>query len=661
MNIKSLQSKITAYPWLKPRNMLGLCLLMATVFIVAYSYVTAKEMVGFAVNSATNAATDVAEVIRKKALDAATEQLVTRARAKAFQVQAELDEAMGVAATLAEVFSGMKTAGVAVDVGRDSVNSMLKTILENNKTFVAAYTCWEPDAFDMLDLAFAGAREHDKTGRFIPYWYRTDNSKIGHIPSQDYENTETYPSGVRKGEYYLGPRESGTPQIINPYPRVIGDKEVWITSVVVPIKSDGAFVGIAGIDLSLDFLQRLAQEVAGTLFMGKGKVMFISHNGTLAATSGSPDNIGRHIKNLLANWEKNMKYITSGEEVSEIDKGEVSVFTPLTLEETDTPWSVHIVVPENVIQADAKAIHEKMMSDAVSIGESLTSESSKAIGKQMGVGLVLATASVLIIILIRALEKKDEKRTLQLAETNNELRETLDDLKKTQGQLIESEKMAALGGLVAGVAHEINTPVGVSVTDASFLEAETKRFSELQTSGKMKRSDFEQYIKDALGASSNILRNLMWAAELIKSFKQVAVDQSSEEQRRFGLKAYISEILLSLRPKYKRTEHTITVNCPEDLEIESYPGAFSHIVTNLVTNSLIHGFEGIEKGEIVFNVSAHENELLFSYKDNGKGMDDESIRQIFDPFFTTKRGQGGTGLGMHIVYNLVAHTLGGQL
>ncbi|MCP4347627.1 MAG: GAF domain-containing protein [Desulfobacterales bacterium] len=262
--------------------------------------------------------------------------------------------------------------------------------------------------------------------------------------------------------------------------------------------------------------------------------------------------------------------------------------------------------------------------------------------------------TVQVTELLNNLEHKVSERTSQLEES-------LEHLKKTQDQLVQSEKMAALGGLVAGVAHEINTPVGIGVTEASFLQEKTKFFSEAYTSGNLKRSDFEKYIKNAIGASDSILSNLERAAELITSFKQVAVDQSSEERRRFVLKTYISEILLSLHSKYKKTSHTIAVNCPEDLEIDSYPGVFSQVITNFVTNSLIHGFEGIEKGEIVFDISAEGDELLFRYSDNGRGMDDECLRQVFEPFFTTKRTRGGTGLGMHVVYNLVTQRLGGHL
>ncbi|MCP4345323.1 MAG: response regulator [Desulfobacterales bacterium] len=256
--------------------------------------------------------------------------------------------------------------------------------------------------------------------------------------------------------------------------------------------------------------------------------------------------------------------------------------------------------------------------------------------------------------LVNNLEHKVEERTLQL-------QESLENLRMTQDHLVQSEKMAALGGLVAGVAHEINTPVGLGVTEASFMKQKTDEFSERYGSGNLKRSDFEKYIKNATECTASILTNLERAAELIVSFKQVAVDQTGDVKRRFALKPYISEILLSLRSKYKKTSHTITVNCPEDAEIDSYPGAFSQIVTNFVTNSLLHGFEGIEKGEIRFDVTTEGDELLFRYSDNGRGMNEESLGRIFDPFFTTKRTRGGTGLGMHIVFNLVTRTLGGQI
>ncbi|WDP92480.1 MAG: response regulator [Desulfobacter sp.] len=266
----------------------------------------------------------------------------------------------------------------------------------------------------------------------------------------------------------------------------------------------------------------------------------------------------------------------------------------------------------------------------------------------------------------KAFERKkfiaDKARYQQdLESANRELKISLDTLERTRDQLVQSEKMAALGELVAGVAHEINTPVGVGVTAASFLDAKTKEFSGLYESGELKRSELENYLKTVKEVSNSILINMERAAELISSFKQVAVDQSSETRRRFNLKDYINEILLSLRPRYKKTAHTIEVNCADNIEINSYPGAFSQILNNLIMNSLLHGFSDTAEGKMEIEIAREDNGVKFVYRDNGCGMTEAHKEKVFDPFFTTMRGKGGTGLGMSILFNLVTQTLKGTV
>lgn len=244
---------------------------------------------------------------------------------------------------------------------------------------------------------------------------------------------------------------------------------------------------------------------------------------------------------------------------------------------------------------------------------------------------------------------------------NVKLNESMDELRQAQEQLVEAEKMAALGGLVAGVAHEINTPVGVGVTAISFLQDKINDLTDIQTRKGVEPEEINQFLKTASEASLTIYRNLKRAAELVKHFKQVAVDQFTETPRSFDLKEYIDGTLLSLRYQYKRTGHMIKVNCPEHLVINSYPGVFSQIITNLVMNSLIHGMEGIENGEMIFNIAKDNGYLHLQYRDNGNGMSEETARKVFEPFYTTRRAQGGSGLGMHIVYNIVTQTLGGMI
>lgn len=252
-------------------------------------------------------------------------------------------------------------------------------------------------------------------------------------------------------------------------------------------------------------------------------------------------------------------------------------------------------------------------------------------------------------------------RAEELQQANQSLQNSLETLLLAQNHLIQSEKMTALGNLVAGIAHEINTPLGIGVTATSYLQQKTHEIHNLYSSGKMTRSDLERYLHTTEESTAMILGNLSRAAEQIQSFKQVAIDQTSDEMHRFNVKSHLHELLLSLHPKLKETPHVVTLHCPEDFEITSYPGAFSQIITNLMMNSLQHGFEYQEQGEITIDIRKEARELHLRYHDNGRGMTEEELAHIFEPFYTTKRGRGGTGLGLHIVYALVTQKLKGQI
>jgi ligand-binding sensor domain-containing protein/signal transduction histidine kinase len=245
--------------------------------------------------------------------------------------------------------------------------------------------------------------------------------------------------------------------------------------------------------------------------------------------------------------------------------------------------------------------------------------------------------------------------------TNEELEQALMRLKLAQAQLVQSEKMASLGSLVAGIAHEINTPVGVGVTAASTLQEWAQRLQESHREGRLTRSELDNFIAVCGDSTQILMTNLQRAAELIRSFKQVAVDQSSDERRRFRLKEYLDEILLSLAPRLNRTGHTVTVDCPEALELDSFPGAVAQILTNLITNSLVHAFPDGRAGRITLEAREDGDSVVLRYADDGAGIPPDHLNRIYDPFFTTRRGTGGSGLGLHIVYNLVTQRLGGTI
>ncbi|MDC7125867.1 MAG: cache domain-containing protein [Spirochaetales bacterium] len=242
-----------------------------------------------------------------------------------------------------------------------------------------------------------------------------------------------------------------------------------------------------------------------------------------------------------------------------------------------------------------------------------------------------------------------------------ELQHSITELYEAQSKLAESEKMAALGGLVAGVAHEINTPIGIAVTASSHLQEETYKFSSKYKNNDLTSDDFEDYIKTALSSSNMMLELMNRAAEQVKSFKMVAVDQAADDLRVINLKEYINTVLLSLRPELKKYKHEINIDCDNSLEITTYPGAISQIFSNLIMNSVIHGFEDIDNGHILIKAQKAGDVISIQYSDDGKGMASDKMVHIFEPFFTTKRGQGGSGLGMNIVYNLVTQNIDGKI
>ncbi|MEH8021917.1 sensor histidine kinase [Rheinheimera metallidurans] len=263
--------------------------------------------------------------------------------------------------------------------------------------------------------------------------------------------------------------------------------------------------------------------------------------------------------------------------------------------------------------------------------------------------------------LTQSLEQKITLRTDALKTSNQELLNTLATLHQYQSQIVETEKMASLGQMVAGVAHEVNTPIGLGVTASTLLQ---DKLTDVQTAfedKKLTSSQLAKFLADSKENLAIIYRNLERAASLISSFKQVAVDQSNQNRRQFNMLQLINEVLLSLKPNLKKTQHQVVVNCAAELVIDSKPGPINQILINLIMNSLIHAFDNIEQGEITIDITVTNNNCQLVYSDNGVGVPESIKKRIFDPFVTTKRGEGGSGLGLHLVYNLVTQALNGKV
>jgi signal transduction histidine kinase len=275
--------------------------------------------------------------------------------------------------------------------------------------------------------------------------------------------------------------------------------------------------------------------------------------------------------------------------------------------------------------------------------------------------LVLAAiivATVAMMLFLRRIVAANEI----IRKTQARVEAALTRQQEMQDELVQAEKLAALGGLVAGVAHEINTPVGITLSAATHLEAETQKTDRTYQAGELTEEGLAEYFATARQAAQLMTLNSQRAADLIQGFKQVAVDQTGSEQRCFDLATYIDEVLLSLRPRLRKTRIEITVDCPAELTLDSLPGAFSQVLTNLIMNSLVHAFEPDQTGHIHITANLEgDDQVRLIYRDDGRGIPPELHAKVFEPFFTTRRSKGGSGLGLHIVHTIVTQSLKGSI
>jgi signal transduction histidine kinase len=261
------------------------------------------------------------------------------------------------------------------------------------------------------------------------------------------------------------------------------------------------------------------------------------------------------------------------------------------------------------------------------------------------------------------LEETVTQRTAELTASNAELSQALATLQKAQRELVESEKLASLGRLVAGVAHELNTPLGNALTVVSALEDRYKQLEAMLAGAvQLRRSTLEELARDTRRGQDILQRNVQKAADLVRDFKQVAIDQTADLRRDFDLAKVVEDVLVMVEPSFKHTPFAIETDLCHGLMMNSYPGALGQVLTNLLMNALLHGFEGMEQGRVTVHCAKlTETEVELGVRDDGRGMDESVRRRIFDPFFTTKLGTGGSGLGMHIVHSIVTNVLGGQI
>ncbi len=266
-----------------------------------------------------------------------------------------------------------------------------------------------------------------------------------------------------------------------------------------------------------------------------------------------------------------------------------------------------------------------------------------------------------MIELNASLDRRVRERTLALQESKEQLEQTLEHLKQVQGKLVQSEKLASLASLVAAVAHELNTPIGNSVTVTSTLRDSTATLAREMGEGHLRKQQLVEYLQEMQAGTALLERALLTAADLVNNFKRVAVDQGSENRRVFDLGAVLQDTLAILKPMLKKLPYEMAADLPEGIRMDSFPGALEQVVGNLVNNAVQHGFAGRSRGLMRLGARMAGEQLSIEFSDDGAGMNAETLAHIYDPFFTTALGRGGSGLGMHITYNLVTGPLGGEI
>ncbi|MEZ4525075.1 MAG: PAS domain-containing protein [Desulfobacterales bacterium] len=378
---------------------LGISLMVTAAFIILCSYMTARELVDSAVNTTTDTAGDIARVLRIKSLHANMEHLVSDAKIAGFQISAELERAMSAAQTLAELLSCMKAEKAAPN--RESAGVMVHTVLKKNQNLIGAYACRDSSGF--------AAPNADEEGRgcFCLYSLRKKKGENFLVQMHSGEKTELPDWGLPE-EFSPDARERGIPYVTSPFFRRVGDEDVSVISLLAPILVKGKPCGIAGTDIHTDLLQSLVEDAAAEFFVREGKIMLITHEGILAAASGMPEMIGKHVHTVSDRWEEKRIQMISGTAVSMVEKGKMLVYTPLNIHPFALPWCMRLEVPEALVRKETDQIYQKMMADVASLGEQLKRISRKSVRMQIGVGLILIVSVLLVLILFQSLSDKEK-------------------------------------------------------------------------------------------------------------------------------------------------------------------------------------------------------------------------------------------------------------
>lgn len=599
-----------------------------------------------------------------------------KAKHIAVEVTLILEKAMTKAKTLEMSFRHAKHEKIP----RQRLDDMLIDAIHQNPNTFGTWMLWEPNAFDQLDADYANTDGHEQSGRVNSYWHWHEGTIINE------PNT-----GWQTASWYNNPRNRAKETLEDPYFYQVSNQSQLLISTIQPILLNNEFLGVVGVDVDLNVLQ---QRISTIKFLEAGYAELIAFNGMYVAHS-NPAFIGKvapeNIKQSIQQGEliQRLSLNQNNEEIYQVQ-------VPINVGVTETPWALLINIPMHVIDRPGKDAQQIILlvlaiSGFLMLGlvwffiargmaplTSVTNQIKEITANTKGcipniTNIEQGEISTLTHAFNDMIDALNESRQ-NLLTINNELEdrvdartkqleEALQQQKDIQEQLTETEKMASLGTLVAGVAHEINTPIGVALTGSSHLRDSTENLLAKHNAHTLSKSDFDAYIESTTKTCNIIESNIYRATSLISNFKMVAVDTSHEEERRVELSDYITNILESLQPSFKKHRVKLETQITPNTYAICDPGTLAHILSNTVMNSFLHAFSHTEPQNKTIKVSCyeHDNNIELRVEDNGMGMTPDVKDKIFEPFFTTRRGEGGSGLGMHIIYNMVLHKLNGTI
>ncbi|WP_338473887.1 methyl-accepting chemotaxis protein [Pseudomonas sp. MS646] len=424
MKFKSLQARICVTA--------GVCLFISSISLVVYGLFSARSNEQYVSDEVTT-------LIEKSTI----REIQNLAGSRANAIQAKLQNALDAARTMANTFAASKASQSPLVLGRDQVNSILLSVLKDNPEFNGTYSCWEPDALDGQDLAFRNERDGNNplTGRFTPYWTRSADGHVAVQPLVEYDSADRHPNGVPKGGWYTGPRDTLKESVLDPIPYVVQGKNVWLTTLSVPIVSDGKFRGVVGADFDIAFIQKLSEQMSADLYGGKGSVSIMSNQGLVVADSQRTELIGQPIKTLLPDsWEKVLRDIQSGRGDGQLNTQtqNIEVLMPIELGRTGKPWAVLIRLPKAVVMSQAIALEQELQSRSISnsiwqvsvgLGISLLALAALWLAAAKIVGPIREAAALAANISLgdfsRRLVQKSEDEVGQLSIALNDMSESL--------------------------------------------------------------------------------------------------------------------------------------------------------------------------------------------------------------------------------------------